>query len=270
MKNNIKIFNVICIILIAICLITSNAYAANDSFKTEMTVDNTTPTRGERITVAIEINSINIEGGEKGVGAYTAKIDYDTSVLEVEKAEGSGTWEAPTVEGNLMVSNTSDGKVVKSAQQIGTITFKIKDNAKLGDTTIRLSDFYGSNAESDVLAESSSVKITVVDNSGSGNESGSGSNDQTGNGQGNNDGNGSGTQSENGENQNGNLSGDNIENGTNNGGNSYIGEKNEQSPESLPKAGKSNIVIYLILGISLIIAISLLIKKKARKNKIRS
>ncbi len=288
MKNSIKIYSIICIILTTIVLLTSNVCAANDSFKTKMTVSNSTVTKEDEFTVAIELNSINIESGEKGIGAYTAKLDYDSSVLEIEKTDGAGSWEDPVVEGKLIVGNTSDGKVVSNTTQIGTITFKVKDSAKIGETTISLSNFYGSNAVDDILGESSSVKVNIVDNNGNdnndgdSNQTGDGSNNQEGNTSNTQDGNQNSNGDSNGDSnsgsQNGNvgLVGDNTGNSTNggsgttgvsstnNGSTSYVGgTTTKQAPKSLPKTGESNIVIYMLLSISSIIAISYLIKMKS-------
>ena len=48
------------------------------------------------------------------------------SVLEYVSTNGTDKWEAPVYENGLIVGNTKDGNVVNTAQNIGTITFKVK------------------------------------------------------------------------------------------------------------------------------------------------
>ena len=96
MKNSIKSKKTISIILTVILLLfTTKVYAANDSFKTALSVNNSTVKRGENVIVTILLNNISIESGEKGIGAYTSKLDFDSSVLEYVETKGTDKWEAP-------------------------------------------------------------------------------------------------------------------------------------------------------------------------------
>ena len=285
MKDRIKSKNKICIILIAILLIfTTNVYAV-DSFKTSLNADKSSVKRGENITVTIALSDIAIESGEKGIGAYTANIDFNSSVLEYVSASGTDKWEI-LYQDKAIIGNTEDGEVVNTAQNIGTITFKVKEDAELGETTIRLINFSGSNAESDISGESSSIVITVTDeNGGTGNGSGTGDTG-TGNennpGNGNNNGNGTGSGSNNGngsnagsgnENQEGSIGGNgNTQNGGTNGNkNTGNGEKNNIKKGSLPATGgNSNITKYVLIGIFVLVAIIFCFRMKSsynRKNK---
>ena len=158
MKNSKRIKKIIGIILILILAFMRNIYAANDSFKTNLTVDNSKVKKGQNVTVTISLSDIAIESGEKGIAAYTAKIDFDSSVLEYVSTNGTDKWEAPFYQDKLITGETKDGEVIKTPQSIGTITFKVKEDAKLGDTTIKLTNFSGSTVSSDGDANDSSVK----------------------------------------------------------------------------------------------------------------
>ncbi len=241
MKNSINVKNTICIIIIAILLIlTTNVYAANDSFKTTLSVDNSQAKRGESIKVTIALKDIAIESGEKGIGAYTAKLDFDSSVLEYVSTNGTDKWEAPIYQETRIAGNTIDGEVIKTAQNIATITFKVKENAKLGETTIKLTNFSGSTAGSDVVANDSSVKITVINKDG-----------------------GKGSISENSNTQNKKTS--NSVNKT------TVGDVNKENIKQgvFPNTGYTNIIIFVLIGICGLLAISLLVKIKLlnKKNK---
>ena len=268
MKNNINSKNIICIILAIVLLFATKVYAANDSFQTTLSANKSSIKRTETVTVTIGLRNISIESGEKGIGAYTAKLDYDTSVLEYQSTNGTDKWEAPLLEGNLIVGNTKDGEVVKTEQSIGTITFKVKENAKLGETTIKLINFSGSTASTDVNANNTTVTINILDKDNA-NQGGSGS--QVGSGT-----QGSGTQTENkdpqeNENQVENESQDentNNENTEMNNSSNTNKKEDSQNTGKLPQTGKSNIVMNILLSVSIFTVIVLLIKIRLLNMKI--
>ncbi len=301
MKNKIKAKNIIGIILISIIFVlTTNVYASTDSFKTSLSANHSTVKRGENVIVTISLSDIAIESGEKGIGAYTAHLDFDSSVFEYVKANGANNWETPLYQDAYIEGITQDGEVVKTSQSIGSITFKVKDDAKLGQTTIKLTDFDGSNAAFDITAADSLVTITITakeeesqggngSQSGNENQGGSGSQGGTGNQSGNgsqggseNQG-GAGNQSGNGS-QSGNASQGETENQTENeivngNGSTQNGETNNNKPNesatnkedikpgTLPQTGKSNIAIFITIGVLLVLAISCLIRIKILKKK---
>ncbi len=264
MKNFVMSKRIIGAVLLIILLFAVNVYAADDSFKTTLTVDNSQVKRGENVIVTIALSDIAIESGEKGIGAYTASIDFDSSILEYVSTSGTDKWEAPLYQETKIVGNTNDGEVVKTAQNIGTITFKVKEDAKLGETTIKLTNFSGSTASTDVSANDSSVKVTILDKdngSGSGNESGSGSQNGSGNGSesggitGNQSGNGNGNSSAQKEKDN-NIGAQANTGGVNNGG---------IRQGILPQTGDKNKAIYMVITICALVAISLFVRIKLLK-----
>ena len=273
MKNNINSKNIICIILAIVLLFATKVYAANDSFQTTLSTNKSSIKRAETVTVTIGLRNISIESGEKGIGAYTAKLDYDTSVLEYQSSNGTNKWEAPLLQGNLIVGNTKDGEVVKTEQSIGTITFKVKDNAKLGETTIKLINFSGSTASTDVTANNTTVTINILDKDngnqgGSGTQAGSGT--QTGGGtqtgSGTQTGGASQTENKNPQEDESQVESEIQDENTNNQNtemdNSSNTNKKEdsQNTETLPQTGNSNTVINILFSLSIIIVIILLIK----------
>jgi len=139
--------------------------AANDSFDTTLAINHTQARRGDTITITMGLKNIAIESGEKGIGAYTAAIQFDSSVLEYVSTEGTDKWEAPFYQDGFITSNTKDAEVVTATQSIGTITFKVKENAKLGETSINIANFSGSTAGPDVLASNNgTTTLTITDN----------------------------------------------------------------------------------------------------------
>lgn len=159
-----KTISIILVILLIVC--STRVYAVKDSFHTTLTIHHAQAKKGDTITVTIGLKDIAIESGEKGIGAYTAEIQFDSSVLEYVSTNGTDKWEAPLYQDGFITSNTKDAKVVNTAQSIATITFKVKENAKLGETSIALRNFSGSAAGPDILASSNgATKLTIIDNS---------------------------------------------------------------------------------------------------------
>lgn len=165
-----KIISILLMVLFVIGA--TKVQAANDSFGTTLAINHAQAKRGDTITVAIGLKDIAIESGEKGIGAYTAEIQFDSSSLEYVSTDGTDKWEAPFYQDGLITSNTKDAEVVKTTQSIGTITFKIKENAKLGKTSINVTNFSGSTAGPDVLASNNgTTTLTITDNNGNGSSS---------------------------------------------------------------------------------------------------
>ncbi len=258
MKNRTRGKSIICILIISIVfLLTTKVNAQNDSFQTSLSVNNTQAKAGESIIVTLALSNIAIESGEKGIGAYTAYIDFDSSILEYVDTDGTDEWEAPFYQNGYIVGNTGNGEVVKTAQSIGTITFKVKENAKLGETTIKLTKFSGSTAATEVATEDSAIRITIVgkeeeNGSQGGNGTQAGGQSQGGSGaqSGNTNQGGSGNVGGNPTSQNGGT--------TNSGSSSYTDNTNK--PGTLPQTGKSNIAIFLTISILVLLAIGLVLK----------
>ncbi len=146
MKNQKQIKKIISIILVAIIALTANVYAANDSYKTTLSASKTEIKSGDSITITIGLKDISIESGEKGIGAYTAALEFDNSVFEVpsDAAKPASGWEFMCNEGTqglLLIGNTANGEVIDTDQPVGTITLKVKDGAKSGETKIGLTNF---------------------------------------------------------------------------------------------------------------------------------
>ncbi len=215
-----KIISIMLMVLFVVC--TTKVQAASDSFGTTLTINNSQAKRGDTITVTMGLKDIAIESGEKGIGAYTTEIKFDSSVLEYVSTNGVGKWETPLYQDGLMTSNTNDAEVVTTTQNIATITFKVKENAKVGETSISVANFSGSTAGPDILASTNgTTKLTITDNN---NNNGTGS----GNGQ-----------------------KDNLENKTTQENLNTVSGQNV-----LPKAGKQQnpflMILYTLVGLSII------------------
>lgn len=221
--NSLTSRKIVSIALIIILLLTTKAFAANDNFTATLKANSSELKREDTVIITIGLKDINVESGDKGIGAYTASIEFDPNVLEYVATSGTEKWEKPKYTEKLLVGETVDGEVVKEAQSIGTITFKVKKDAKIGETTITLKDFYGTTAENDVLAKTEPIKLTIVDNSNNNDNNNNSGNDNNNNSNNNNN------QIQN-PNIN-NITNDNTANGT------------------LPKTGEENIILIGCIGL---------------------
>lgn len=236
MKMKTRSKKIIGILLIAFLVITTKVYAASDKFETTLKASSSNVKREATVTITIGLDKISVEGGDKGIGGYTGKVRFDSSVLEYVSTAGTDNWEKPTYQDGLITATTSGGEVAKTTQNIATITFKVKKDAKLGESTISLENFSGTNAKDDISAENKSVKITVVDQNGNSSDSGNNGN--------------SGTNS--GSNNNQNTSGN-----KNDQLNVIDTTKKDTSTKkgSLPKTGNSNIILLTAIGGCTLLAI---------------
>jgi len=273
-----KKFKVISILSIALLLLTTRVYAA-DNFSTTIKAE-AQAKREETITVTFGLKDIAIESGEKGICAYTATLQFDPNVFEYVSSTGTDKWEAPFYQEGRMVGETKNAEVEKTAQDIGSITLRVKKDAKLGESTITLANFVGTTMGPEVPASNVSVKVNIQNKDG-GSGSGSGNDGQNNNGSQdnnndnhNNNDNNNGGNNTNQNNVNNNIvvNSNTVNNGNTNTNNNIIvtPNTNTQKPsntiedgskkERLPQTGSSNVVVITLIGISITLAIVFLVK----------
>lgn len=262
MKNNVNMKKVISIALMVLLLIgTTTVHAANDYFKTTVKADHTQAKVDDIVVITIGLKDINIESGEKGIGAYTANIKFDPAVFEYVSTSGSTGWEAPLYEEGGITGNTTNAKVVQTPQDIGVITLKVKKDAKIGETTVELTNFSGSNGLNDIDAANEAVKITIVTSNN--NNGGNSGNNNGGNSGNTNNGNGNNGSTTNNGNSNGSNNGNPTNNNSNNN-NANTNIPNTSTPATdtsvkqgkLPQTGTTDVIIFTILGSASLLAIT--------------
>lgn len=225
MKKSMKSKKIFVILLIAFLSITTKVYAT-DSFETFLAVNSSQVKAEDTITLTIGLTNIDVESGEKGIGGYTARVTFDSSVLEYISTNGTDKWDAPFYEDGLITAVTKDGSVVNTQQSIGTITFKVKKEAKLGETSIGLENFSGANPPNfDIATGKKSVKFTIISNN---NVGGSDTSVSTGTNNGSSTNNGA----------NGQSTSKNLVNT----------KKENMKNGVLPKAGGINVATYAVIG----------------------
>lgn len=180
-----KFKNIITLLLIVMIMlgmsITVKAAGTTDTYKINLATETKAVKQGEDVIISLNVSDINVQTGEKGIGAYEGKIEYDTNVFEELKMSGNDNWDKPTENEGGFTSVNADGLCVKEAQEIAKITLKVKSNAKVGNTTVKVTGFKASNLSPSMIpTDDTSVEITVssASNSGSGSGSGTGTSGQ--------------------------------------------------------------------------------------------
>ena len=215
--KQIRLLIIISVLCMILTLFSTFSYAEGESFELQLSPSSIDLNPGNTFSVNIVIDNINITSGDQGIGAYQAKIIYDTNVLELINVTAATGWETLENEGN-MVANTNDGEVVKERTNTATINFKVKDDAADGNTSISLESIQGSSGYTTIDGTGISTTINIQEESNDDNQNTTGGNNTTGN---NNTTGGNSTSG------NENTAGGNNTTGNNTtGGNSNVGGNN--------------------------------------------
>lgn len=224
-----KINKYIIILLIIISIISISLKvnaAAGDSYDIGMSADKTTLKAGDTVTISLRVSNINIQSGEKGIGAYQGTIVYDTNIFENLKMSSNEDWDRPAENQGKITSVRSDGKCTSEAQELAKITLKVKADAKVGETKIQISNFSASNGVENISTKDTSVTVKI-EGATTGNQGGS---------------------------TNGNEL--KLENSGNNTNKNQTTKKTDTSAsnKNLPRAGVSNILVITVI-VSVVLAI---------------
>jgi len=250
--KRINLAVIITILCIVFTMIAPKAYAVDESFQLQLEASSITLHSGDTFSVDIIMDNINITSGDQGIGAYQAKIVYDTKVLELVSVTPATGWEVLENEGN-MVANTSNAEVVRERTHTAVINFKVLDDPIMGNSEIRLESIQGSSGTTTIDGTGRQELVNIVENN-TGNDNTTGDDNTVG-----------------GDNTTGDdntVGGDNTAGDKNNAGGSntnknQIGTSNKNqattSNKVLPYAGIRNAIIIAI-GVAIVAAVVFYIK----------
>ncbi len=159
-----RLVTIIIFLSVLFMMLVPKSYAADESFELELETSTTTVNQGDSFSVNIIIDNMNITSGDQGIGAYQAKIIYDTNILQLVNVTPATGWEVSENEGN-MVANTSDAEVVKKRTHTATINFKVLNNATFGNTIISLENIQGSSGTTTIDGIGIQKTINIVEKS---------------------------------------------------------------------------------------------------------
>jgi len=159
MKKILTIFSVMLMILFAFA-IEVNAYTYNIGFNAQKA--NLNP--GNTVTIDVNLSNLKMDSNESGIIGFEAVLDYDSEVFSKVAVKGEDKWS-----GLSYVSSSkkltgfiiSKENSVNESGDIATITLTVGENAKLGETVVKLKDIKTSNGTT-VTANDASVKFEIV------------------------------------------------------------------------------------------------------------
>lgn len=132
-----------------------------DTYKIELNSLNSTLKEGNIIEMTLKVKDINIQSGEKGIGAYEGKIDYNKKVFELVEIQGNENWDSPIENEGRFTSVKSDGICINEEQVLATIILKVKDDIKSGNEIIEIKDFKVSNGEISIATDDANLKLKI-------------------------------------------------------------------------------------------------------------
>ncbi|NLC33645.1 MAG: hypothetical protein GX760_00010, partial [Erysipelothrix sp.] len=138
-KRQRKILSILLLISLMIPIFTMHTLALSTKF--ELNPNKTVVSQGDKVTIKVKTKDVNQISS--GINSYVGVLGYDSKYLSYE----SGT---SSVNGWMFVYNqTSKGLIgydptgadfKTSDFEVFTLTFKVLDNAPLGDTTVTFKD----------------------------------------------------------------------------------------------------------------------------------
>lgn len=154
------IINLLLIIFILSISFGVNA-SSTDKYDIVLSANNTKVKPGDAITISLKVDNINIQSGEKGIGAYEGTLLYDSNVFEEVTIKGNDNWDTPALNEGRFTSVKSNGECTNVSQEIASITLKVKENATLGSTKIQIKDFEASNGQENITTADKDITLTI-------------------------------------------------------------------------------------------------------------
>lgn len=152
---------VLCLLMVAAL---SVAVIAAGTAKFTMTPENKTLERGQQVTLTVSLSNTNV------ATSYGLKLEYDTDVFEVVSGSTSRNVKELLLDEVLATGSFNasrgfalmyySGKEAAFSGEVGTVTFKVKDNAPMGTYTIT-GDASIKNGSQTVTATNATAEITV-------------------------------------------------------------------------------------------------------------
>ena len=244
----------------------------------EISSDSATVTKGNTFNVSI------VGSSDSDITALEAKLSFDNTKLAIQsKSAGKNFTDLSGSDSEIAVLST--GNTSEKQGTIYTITFKVLDNAEVGNTTISISNVtlavVNSNAEQENLElqvkgldveikEASDTNGNTANDNTNDDTNGNTANDNTNDDTNGNTANGNTNDDTDGNTANDNVNGGTNGNTTNNGTNDNVNDRNSANNSNtstkdttaisgvskLPRTGVGNIILIIAIAILIILAIS--------------
>ena len=151
------------LIFIIIMILGISNYSQASSFNLDISADKTEIEAGEETEINVKLT--NIDMGEKGINVVEGTLEYDKNFIENIQLEGINEWkkiyndENGKLKGKFLLDKMSEG--IKQEESIGTIKVKIKEDAKQGETQIKIKDIKSNDGENLVDTEDKVITLKI-------------------------------------------------------------------------------------------------------------
>ena len=151
------------LIFIIIMILGISNYSQASSFNLDISADKTEIEAGEETEINVKLT--NIDMGEKGINVVEGTLEYDKDFIENIQLEGINEWkkiyndEDGKLKGKFLLDKMSEG--IKEEESIGTIKLKIKEDAKQGETQIKIKDIKSNDGENLVDTEDKVITLKI-------------------------------------------------------------------------------------------------------------
>ena len=136
---------------------------AQSNYQTDLTANIQEVKTSQEVIVTIGLKNIPVM--QKGLNAYHTKIDYDTNVFEeikISDFESLNNWT------NLQYNKANHELVAINKHGVytdGAITklrLRVKSNAMVGETKIKIRQFISSQGIEDIYVEDDEISLTII------------------------------------------------------------------------------------------------------------
>lgn len=141
-----------------------NVVFASTKVESKLIVNTTEYIGGETVELTLKLN--NLEDIKKGVNAYKATLDYDENVFE-KVVESNFVCQNNWEEFNYNPKNKQFVLIKKvgttAKEDIVKINLKVKENAKINKTVIKMTDITTSEGKKDIIVKDISIPINIIE-----------------------------------------------------------------------------------------------------------
>lgn len=156
-----KTLSIVLVAMMALILCSSAVFAVT-SFSVVLSANNTKVEVGEEVEVTVALK--NFTAGETGINSITYTIDYDTAVFEVledKNLSSANGWDSPTFNPTNGEAVMLNSQFMAEDHDVMKIKFKVKEEAKLGNTVVTIKEISASDATNEIYPSDQKITLTI-------------------------------------------------------------------------------------------------------------
>lgn len=163
-KKRMKKILLLLVLIILLSGIINKIYAADSSCTLSLTTNNTELKRGDTVTLTLKVTKISMEDNQNIIVGSQGNITYDAKVFENVKVSSKKLGETSFNNG-IFIANSSDMLTgITEGEELLTIELKVKDNATIGESNIKIDNMIVSNINTIAIKNlSSELKLKIAE-----------------------------------------------------------------------------------------------------------